>query len=151
MLLLAMATVLTGCGTMRNGEAAVTLEFRPGASSPAPGLTRMTVPGSQAPVYISEDVVLSNTDVRSSRVVLGPTGPQIEIIFTKAGAARFATATESNIMKPLGILVDDQIICAPIVHEKISGGRAVIAGTFSEAEARRIAEGIAVHVRIAVP
>jgi hypothetical protein len=134
---------LTGCTTVRNREPAVTLEFRPGAQSPAPGLTEMTVAGFERPVYISENVVLSNADVASARASSGSSGPQIEIIFTKTGAARFAAATEGNIMKPIGILVDGTLISAPIVREKISGGEAVISGRFTKAEAERIANGIA--------
>ena len=141
-LLLAMVTALIGCVTVRSRNAAVTLEFRPGSQSPGPGLTEMTVPGSERPIYVSDDAVLSNADVKSARVVPGPSGPQIEIVFTKAGAERFATATENNLMKPLGIIVDGQLISAPTVREKVSGGRAIITGSFSEDEAKRIADGI---------
>ena len=45
-------------------------------------------------------------------------------------------------MKPLVILVDGKVLSAPIVREKISGGRAVIAGRFTEEEAKHIANGI---------
>jgi preprotein translocase subunit SecD len=102
----------------------------------------MTVPGSKAPVYISEDVALSNADVQSARVVTGPNGQQIEIVFTKVGAERFAATTERLIRKPLGILVDGKLISAPVVMDKISGGKAIITGSFSEEEAKRIADGI---------
>jgi hypothetical protein len=124
-------------------DPAVRLEFRPGFQSPGPGLTQMTVPGSDTPVYISDEGVLSNADVESARVVEGPHGPQIEIVFTKAGAQRFASATESNLMEPLAIFVDGQLLSAPIVREKISGGKAIITGRFSKEEAERIANGIA--------
>jgi len=99
--------------------------------------------GSGDTVYISEDVVLSNADIDSSRVVEGPIGPQIEIVFTHAGAKKFAAATENNIGEPLGVLVNGRLISAPIVHEKISGRKAIIEGSFSEVEAQLIANGIA--------
>ena len=142
-LILTVAAILTGCTTIRNpGTAAVTLEFRPGSQSPENGLTEMTVPGSKTPVYISEDVALSNADVQSARVLTGPNGQQIEIVFTKVGAERFAATTERLIRKPLGILVDGKLISAPVVMDKISGGKAIITGSFSEEEAKRIADGI---------
>ena len=139
---LTMLVTLAGCTTMPSVKPGVTLQFRPGSHTPATGLTEMTVVGSDQKVYLSNEVVLSNADVKSARVVTGPSGPQIDIVFTKAGAERFTRATADNIMKPLGILVDGQLISAPIVREKISGGRAVISGRFSEQEARRIADGI---------
>ena len=43
----------------------------------------------------------------------------------------------------LAMLLDGQLISAPIVREKIPGGKAVIAGRFSPEEAQRIADGIA--------
>lgn len=140
---LMMFVTLAGCAMMPSAKPAVTLQFRPGSQTPATGLTEMTVVGSDQKVYLSNEVVLSNADVKSACVVTGPSGPQIDIVFTKPGAERFARATADNIMKPLGILVDGQLISAPIVREKISGGRAVISGRFSEHEARRIAAGIA--------
>lgn len=142
MLILAVAAALAGCATTGGRTAAVTLEFRPGSQSPGPGLTEMAVPGSERPVYVSERVVLSNADVKSARVVSGQAGPQIEIVFTETGAARFTSATEQNIMKPLAILVDGKLLSAPIVREKITGGRVVISGQFTEQEAKRIASGI---------
>ena len=141
-LILTVAAILTGCTTMRNPGTAVTLEFRPGSQSPGNGLTEMTVPGSKTPVYISEDVALSNADVQSARVLTGPNGQQIEIVFTKIGAERFAATTERLIRKPLGILVDGKLISAPVVMDKISGGKAIITGSFSVEEAKRIADGI---------
>ena len=103
----------------------------------------MTVPGSDQAVYISDDVVLSNNDVVSSRVIPGEAGPQVEIVFTEAGAEKFAAVTKKNIMKPLAILVGGQLISAPIVRDQINGGKVKIAGFLSEQEARRIADGIA--------
>jgi preprotein translocase subunit SecD len=141
-LILAMVTVFAGCATMQNQKAPVTIEFRPGSQSPKTGLTKMTASGSQSSVYISEDVALSNADVKSARVKRGANGPQIEIVFTKAGTERFAQTTEHITGKLLGILVDGQLISAPRVMEKISGGKAVITGNFSEEEAKRIASGI---------
>ena len=144
-LIIAVVAALTGCSTISNRATTVILEFRPGSQSPEQGMKEMTVPGSEKPVYISDDVVLSNVDVDSARVVSGSIGPEIEIVFTKAGAERFATATENNINKPLGILIDNQLISAPVVMDKITGGKAIITGSFTEDEAKRIADGISVH------
>ncbi|MFC1831043.1 hypothetical protein ACFL0S_03370 [Thermodesulfobacteriota bacterium] len=142
-LILAFVAALAGCATAGNRTAPVTLEFRSGSQSPAPGLTKMTAPGSESPVYISEQIVLSNADVESACVVSGESGPQIEIVFTEEGAKRFSTVTEQNIMNPLAILVDGQLLSAPIVRERITGGKALISGSFGKAEAERIANGIA--------
>ncbi len=141
-LVVAVVAALAGCATTGGRTAPVTLEFRPGSESPGPGLTEMTLAGSERSVYVSEQVVLSNAEVKSARVVSGQGGPQVDIVFTETGAERFARATEQSIMKPLAILVDGKLLSAPIVRETITGGRAVIAGRFTEQEAKRIADGI---------
>lgn len=144
-LIIAVVTALTGCAMTSNQATTVALEFRPGSESPGPGLTEMTVQGSDQVVYISDEVVLSNVDVQSARMASGPSGPQIELVFTKAGAEKFAAATEKNIRKPLGILIDHQLISAPIVMDKITGGQVTIAGNFTEDEAQHIADQIYAH------
>ena len=141
-LTLFIVVALTGCATVPRQKASVTVEFRPASQSPAPGLTEMTASGSAKPVYVSGNVLLSNDSVKSARFVSGPYCPQIEIVFTKAGAEILATATEHNLMKPIAIIVDGKLISAPIVREKINGGRATISGRFTEEEAKRIADGI---------
>lgn len=133
---------LSGCLATRNRPAAVVLEFRSGSFSPRPGLTEMNLPGSDHPVYVSAEVLLTNRDVKSARASVGPNGSQVDLVFTRTGAGRFAEATGRNLMQPIVILVDGQVLSAPIVRDRISGGRAVISGAFSEEEARRIADGI---------
>ena len=141
-LTLAMAAAFAGCATMQPQTKPVTLEFRPGSRSPAPGFTKMMATGSKNPVYISKEVLLSNADVKTARVYTGPNGPQIEIVFTKAGTERFAQTTAQLTGKLLCIVVEGELISAPRILEKIAGGKAVISGKFSEEEAERIASGI---------
>jgi len=45
-------------------------------------------------------------------------------------------------MKPIAILVDGNVVTAPIVREKITARNAEISGSLTVEEARRIAEGI---------
>ena len=62
--------------------------------------------------------------------------PQIGLTFTAEGARKFEEITGRNIGQPLAIFLDEAILSAPTVQEKISGVNAVITGTFSLAEAR---------------
>ncbi len=61
---------------------------------------------------------------------------QIQITFNSEGAKIFEDLTEKNVGKPMAIVLDGQIISAPIVREKITGGQAIISGEFSVTEAR---------------
>ena len=143
LLILTIAAILGGCATTHNHDAAVLLEFRTASESPGPGLTAMTATGSEYTVYVSDEAVLSNADVKSARVIAETDRPQIEVVFTETGAERFAELTENNIGKPFAILVDGALISAPTIQSPITGGTAMITGRFSEDEAQRIADGIA--------
>lgn len=139
---LILTMVVTGCTTFQPKAPATTIEFRAGETIPAPGLTEMTVMGTERKVYLHDGVLLTNEDIKSVSAKAGQFGPQIEIIFTDEGRRKLAKATAANLNKPLGIVVDGKLLSAPIVKDKISGGRAIIIGSFSFEEAERIAQGI---------
>ena len=54
--------------------------------------------------------------------------PQVALKFNGDGAKIFADLTTRNVGKPLAIFVDGQLVSAPRVNERISGGSAVITG-----------------------
>lgn len=65
--------------------------------------------------------------------------PQIGLEFNDEGADLFASITERNIGKPLAIFLDSALLSAPTVQQKITGGQAVITGTFTLEEAQDLA------------
>ena len=94
--------------------------------------------------------------------------PQIELIFNSEGEKLFEQITERNIQKPLAIYLDGssiidtngddkidvQDLYAPIVQDKISGGRAVITGLANAKVANDIARRLnsgALPVKIGAP
>ena len=56
-------------------------------------------------------------------------------------AERLRQATSAHIGRPVAILLEGRVAMAPTVRSPIAES-AVITGAFTEAEARRIAEGI---------
>ncbi len=68
--------------------------------------------------------------------------PEVVLTFTDAGKIRFAEATRRHLGRQLAIIVDRQIITAPLVREEITGGVAVVAGTFTVHEAHVIVDKI---------
>ncbi len=66
-------------------------------------------------------------------------GVEIALQFTPEGAAAFEEATGNNVGKSIYILLDETILSAPIVNSKISGGNAVITGSFTPQEAEELA------------
>jgi preprotein translocase subunit SecD len=68
--------------------------------------------------------------------------PQVNIVFTSEGADLFEKLTERLAGKQLAIFVGGELISAPRVNEKISGGSAVITGDFSLQRALQLANDL---------
>jgi preprotein translocase subunit SecD len=56
--------------------------------------------------------------------------------FNTEGSKKFEELTKNNIGKQIAIFLDGEMISAPTVNETITGGQAVINGTFTPTEAR---------------
>lgn len=63
----------------------------------------------------------------------------VSLTFNAEGAKLFDEATAANINKQIAIVLDGVVISAPVVQQRISGGEAQITGSFSTAEANRLA------------
>lgn len=64
--------------------------------------------------------------------------PQVFLEFDDQGSQLFEQLTAANVGKPVAIFVDNEVLTAPVVNERISGGRAQITGQFTIAEAQRL-------------
>jgi preprotein translocase subunit SecD len=74
--------------------------------------------------------------------------------FSNRGATRFAQVTKANVGNHLAIVLDGVVRSAPVIRERIPGGRASITGSFSDQEALVLATvlragALPVHVKIA--
>ncbi|OGL72966.1 protein-export membrane protein SecD [Candidatus Uhrbacteria bacterium RIFCSPHIGHO2_12_FULL_60_25] len=65
---------------------------------------------------------------------------QVSLQFDDEGAKLFADLTKKNVGKPIAIFLDDQPISIPTVQQEITGGNAVINGSFTIAEAKLLAQ-----------
>ena len=63
----------------------------------------------------------------------------VSLKFNTEGAKLFDEATAANIGRQIAIVLDGVVISAPVVQQRISGGEAQITGSFSTAEANRLA------------
>lgn len=68
--------------------------------------------------------------------------PYVSIEFDEEGAKMFEDITGRNIGSPLAIFVGGDLISAPTVNTKISGGKAQITGQFSVEEATNLARDL---------
>jgi len=63
-------------------------------------------------------------------------GPSVEVILNNQGARLFEQITAANVKRRLAIILDNNVYSAPVIQERIAGGRASITGSFDIKEAR---------------
>jgi len=68
--------------------------------------------------------------------------PYVSIQFNADGAKLFEDITGRNVGKPIAIYVGGQLISAPNVNQKISGGKAQISGNFTVDQATSLARDL---------
>ena len=123
-------------------QSGVTVEFRLAETEPAEGLTLIVCTASGESFYLHDEVLLSNADIESASPGSWEGRPTVALIFTEDGREKFARLTGDNIGGRVGILVDGELVTAPVIRAPILEGKAVINGDFTEEEAKRIAAGI---------
>lgn len=88
----------------------------------------------------SGQVWLTGKDLKDARFVYDRENkPVVALEFNREGSQKFAAATEANLGQPLFILLDEQVVTAPVVKDVIHDGKAVINGIESAEEAQRYA------------
>ncbi|HEX8966023.1 MAG TPA: protein translocase subunit SecD [Patescibacteria group bacterium] len=83
---------------------------------------------------------LTGKDLQSSSVTFDQNNgsPQVQLQFTSEGAKKFATITSQNIGKVVAIVLDNQVVEAPVVQQAITNGNAVITGSFTQNQAKTL-------------
>jgi hypothetical protein len=129
-----------------NLQGAVRFEVRLAEDKPGPGLREAKVSGSERSVYLHDEVVVDNGDIAAARVVQGsrPSRYSIDVKFNASGAEKMRAATGNHIGRPVAILLDGQVVMAPVLRSPIDAS-AVVTGNFTRAEAARIVNGIGIQ------
>ncbi len=63
----------------------------------------------------------------------------VNFTFDSVGAREFGDVTRQNVGRPFAIVLDNQVISAPVIREPILGGRGQISGNFSAQSATDLA------------
>ena len=89
--------------------------------------------------YLLAAVDVSGKDLVDAKTAYDNLGrPVVTLKFSSEGAKLFDRATEASVGKQLAIVLDNAVVSAPVVQQRISGGEAQISGSFSVAEAQRL-------------
>ena len=92
------------------------------------------------PYLVKKRVMLAGDVLSDARVSIGQfNDPYVAITFDAKGGREFERITEENVRKRMAIVLDNTIYSAPVIQERIGGGRAQITGTFTTQEANDLA------------
>jgi len=87
---------------------------------------------------------LGGSDIRETSVGFDSSSgkPQVQLKFTNDGAKKFADITTRNVDRIVAIVLDEQVIEAPVVNQPILTGDAVISGGFTTQSANALSNSL---------
>ena len=92
------------------------------------------------PYLVKKRVMLTGDVLTDARVSIGQfNDPYVSITFDAKGGREFERITGDNIKKRMAVVLDNTIYSAPVIQDRITGGRAQITGSFSTQEANDLA------------
>ncbi|MBR4401550.1 MAG: protein translocase subunit SecD [Synergistes sp.] len=103
--------------------------------------SEMTVSRSEnGSAYLLGKMYVGGGDLTKAETTFDQFGKAaVSLKFNQEGAKLFDEATAANIQKQIAIVLDNVVISAPVVQQRISGGEAQITGSFTTEEANRLA------------
>ncbi len=126
------------------GEDRVSVQI-PGVDDPDKAIETLAVAGQLSFADTEGNVYLTGEDVKSARAAtqqnsVGANEAVVQLTFTEEGKEKFAQATEATIGSQLVIMLDDEVLSAPNVKERIYSDSAVISGNFTPETADDLAK-----------
>lgn len=95
---------------------------------------------NKIPFLIKKRVLLDGSLLTNARVEFDQfQQPRVGIEFDRKGARIFDRITGENIHKRMAIVLDNSVYSAPVIQDRIAGGKAVITGNFTLNEAKDLA------------
>jgi preprotein translocase subunit SecD len=96
---------------------------------------------AKAPYLLKEKTLMTGEYLKDARVALDRqfNEPYVAMEFDDIGGKLFEQITGMNVKKRLAIILDDNVYSAPVIQERIPGGRAQITGRFDMKEAGDLA------------
>jgi protein-export membrane protein SecD len=92
--------------------------------------------GPSQKLWIKEQVMVSGENLVDAQQGFESGMPIVQFKFDNLGARKFGDATKANVGKRFAIVLDKEVISAPVIRDAILGGSGIISGNFTTASAR---------------
>src|SRR5262245_37170096 len=112
-----------------------------GRPPPDAEVLRGTKAEGEHPYLIKKQVMVSGEDLTDAQPGCDQrtSEPIVTFRFNTNGARRFAQVTQENVGRPFAIVLDNEVISAPVIREPILGGSGQISGNFTVEQANQLA------------
>jgi preprotein translocase subunit SecD len=96
---------------------------------------------TKTPYVLEKRILVSGADLTDAQPGFDQrtSEPIVSFRFNTSGARKFAQVTQENVGKPFAIVLDNQVISAPVIREPILGGSGQISGSFTVQSANDLA------------
>lgn len=93
----------------------------------------MSSTAPKVPYVIKKQVLVSGADLTDAQPGFDQRSnePIVSFRFNTSGSRKFAQATTENVGQPFAIVLDNEVISAPVIREPITGGSGQISGSFT--------------------
>lgn len=108
---------------------------------PADSEVLMSSTSPKVPYVIKKQVLVSGGDLTDAQPGFDQRSgePIVSFRFNSSGSRKFALATTENVGLPFAIVLDNEVISAPVIREPITGGSGQISGSFTVKAANDLA------------
>jgi preprotein translocase subunit SecD len=97
----------------------------------------MSSQSPKVPYVVKKAVLVSGADLTDAQPGFDQRSgePIVSFRFNTSGARKFAQATSDNVGQPFAIVLDNEVVSAPVIREPITGGSGQISGSFTVQQA----------------
>lgn len=89
---------------------------------------------------LEQSAVVTGEELTNAQPSFDQNGrPAVSFTFNPGGARKFGDYTAANIGSPFAIVLDNEVISAPVIQSHIGGGSGIITGNFSVEESTNLA------------
>lgn len=101
----------------------------------------MSQSSPKVPYVVKKQVLVSGAELTDAQPGFDQrtNEPIVSFRFNSTGARKFAQATQENVGLPFAIVLDNEVISAPVIREPITGGQGQISGSFTVQSANDLA------------
>jgi preprotein translocase subunit SecD len=87
----------------------------------------------RVPVLVQKQIMVSGEDLTDAQPGFDQrtSEPIVTFRFNTSGGRKFAQVTQENVGRPFAIVLDNEVISAPVIREPILGGSGQISGNFT--------------------